>query len=73
MLLPSGGGGRQFQERGGRGRRGGGGGGRGRDQPAGGGGGLREVESGPRAEAKLFENITTSGINFDKYENIPVR
>jgi hypothetical protein len=31
------------------------------------------VESGPKSEAKLFENIVTSGINFDKYENIPVR
>jgi hypothetical protein len=67
----SGGSDRQYQQRGGgsghHDRRGGGGGGRGGRQH------LPEVEAGPKAEDKLFQNIYSSGINFDKYEDIPVR
>jgi hypothetical protein len=77
MLVSRGGGGGAGRQ----GRGGGGGGGRGGDrefrdrapQPPATFCGLRQVESGPKSEAKLFENIVTSGINFDKYENIPVR
>ena len=79
-----GGGGSNYRGRGGRswGRKRGGGGGNGGGGGTGGGGEPRnqpapkssqKVHAGPQLDENLFENIRHTGINFAKYENIPVK
>ena len=56
---------------GGRPSAGGGGGGESRNQPP--PKSSQKVHAGPQLDEKLFENIRHTGINFSKYENIPVK